>query len=91
MQFLDEQQAECICGGRSSSIGGRRHSPVAVMLRGFLGLGGGGRSAQFGMASAGSTAIDTTVNQINLAFNIVLNGGSIVNNQLNGLDLSVSA
>jgi hypothetical protein len=61
------------------------------MLRGFLGLGGGGRSAQFGMASAGSTAIDTTVNQINLAFNIVLNGGSIVNNQLNGLDLSVSA
>jgi hypothetical protein len=31
------------------------------------------------------------VNQVNLAFNIVLNGGSIVNNQLNGLDLSVSA
>lgn len=91
MQFLDEQQAECICGGGFSSIGGRRQSPVAVLLRGFLGLGGGRGSAPFGMASVGSTAIDTTVNQINLAFNIVLNGGSIVNNQLNGLGLSVSA
>ena len=91
MQFLDEQQAELICGGGSSSIASRRQAPVAVLPRGFLGLGGGRGAARPGTGLGGSTTIDTTVNQINLAFNIVLNGGSIVNNQLNGLDLSVSA
>lgn len=91
MQFLDEQQAELICGGGFSSIGSRRQAPVAVLLRGFLGLGSGRGAASPGSGLGGSTTIDTTVNQINVAFNIVLNGGSIVNNQLNGLDLSVSA
>lgn len=91
MQFLDEQQAELICGGGSSSIGGPRQAPVAVLLRGFLGFRGGRGAARPGTGLVGFTTIDTTVNQINLAFNIVLNGGSIVNNQLNGLDLSVSA
>jgi hypothetical protein len=52
---------------------------------------GGRGAARPGTGLGGSTTIDTTANQINLAFNIVLNGGSIVNNQLNGLDLSVSA
>lgn len=91
MQFLDEQQAELICGGGFSSIGSRRQAPVAVLLRGVLGLGSGRGAASPGTGLGGSTTIDTTVNQINVAFNIVLNGGSIVNNQLNGLDLSVSA
>jgi len=91
MQFLDEQQAELICGGGFSSIGSRRQAPIAVLLRGLLGLGSGRGAARPGTGLGGSTTIDTTVNQINLAFNIVLNGGSIVNNQLNGLDLSVSA
>ena len=91
MQLLDEKQAECISGGRSSSMAGRGKAPVAVLLRGFLGIRSGRGLAQPGLISIGSTAIDTTVNQVNLAFNIVLNGGSIVNNQLNGLDLSVSA
>ena len=50
--------------------------PVAGILRGSLG---------------GSSVLTTTASQINLAFNIVLNGGSIVNTQLNGLDLSVIA
>jgi hypothetical protein len=30
-------------------------------------------------------------NQINFAINIVFNGGSIVNNQLNGLSMDASA
>jgi hypothetical protein len=91
MQLLDEKQAECISGGRFSSMAARGRAPVAFLLRGFLGLRAGRGLAQSGLTSSGSTAIDTTVNQVNLAFNIVLNGGSIVNNQLNGLDLSVSA
>ncbi len=86
MEFLDEFQAERVCGGRR---------PLAFLLRGVLGFNGrsglGRSGGGFGRAAIGSMAIDTTVNQINLAFNIVLNGGSIVNNQLNGLDLSVTA
>jgi hypothetical protein len=91
MQLLDEKQAECLSGGRASSGRGRAKAPVAVLLRGSLGLNTGLSPAQSGLSSIGSTAIDTTVNQVNLALNFALNGGSIVNNQLNGLDLSVSA
>lgn len=88
MEFLDEYQAERICGGRRALACGRGQAPFASLLRGLFGFNAPrGRAPMFG----GGTAIDTTVNQINLAFNIVLNGGSIVNNQLNGLDLSVSA
>lgn len=88
MEFLDEHQAERLWGGRRSHGGGRTPTPLAPWLRGVLGFGMPRGIAPLG---GGGTAIDTTVNQINLAFNIVLNGGSIVNNQLNGLDLSVSA
>ena len=88
MEFLDEYQAECVCGGRRSLAAARGQAPLAALLRGVLGIGVARGPSLLG---GGSTAIDTTVNQINLAFNIVLNGGSIVNNQLNGLDLSVSA
>lgn len=88
MEFLNEIQAERVRGGRRALAVGRGQAPLAFLLRGLLGFGApSGRARVLG----GGTAIDTTVNQINLAFNIVLNGGSIVNNQLNGLDLSVSA
>lgn len=88
MELLDDYQAERLCGGRRALAVGRGQVPLAFLLRGLLGFGSpAGRCRMLG----GGTAIDTTVNQINLAFNIVLNGGSIVNNQLNGLDLSVSA
>lgn len=86
MELLDDFQAESVCGGRR---------PLAGVLGGVLGFSGrqelGRPSGGGGRMAIGVTAVDTTVNQINLAFNIVLNGGSIVNNQLNGLDLSVSA
>ncbi|NDG73934.1 MAG: hypothetical protein EBX49_01015 [Synechococcaceae bacterium WB8_1B_136] len=81
MDFLCERQAEYISGGHRPSMGHGR-APIASLLRGLL-----GRQVGSPMGPAGS--ITTNVNQINLAFNIVMNGGSIVNNQLNGLDLSV--
>ena len=43
-----------------------------------------------GLMNLGNS-ITTNVNQFNIAINIIFNGGSIVNNQLNGLGLSVSA
>lgn len=78
MTFLDEHQAECLRGGARGRAQRQRAGsmPVAGILRGSLG---------------GSSVLTTTASQINLAFNIVLNGGSIVNTQLNGLDLSVIA
>jgi hypothetical protein len=81
MDLLCERQAECISGGHRPSMG-RGRAPIASFLRGLLGR-------QFGGSMGTAGAITTNVNQINLAFNIVMNGGSIVNNQLNGLDLSV--
>lgn len=91
MEFLDERQAESVRGGRRSQLAARRQAPIAMLLRGLLALSAGGGLGRQGAGFGGSTSIDTTVNQINLAFNIALNGGSVVNNQLNGLDLSVSA
>lgn len=91
MEFLDECQAASVRGGRRSHLATRGQIPMASLLRGLLGFGAGIPLGPRGAGPSGSTAIDTTANQINLAFNIVMNGGSIVNNQLNGLDLSVSA
>jgi hypothetical protein len=54
------------------------------MLAGGMLFGNGGSSGL-------GNSITTNVNQFNIAINIIFNGGSIVNNQLNGIDLSVSA
>lgn len=91
MELLDERQAESVRGGHRSQLAVRRQAPIAMLLRGLLGLSAGGGLGRTGAGFGGSSTIETSVNQINLAFNIVLNGGSVVNNQLNGLDLSVSA
>jgi len=91
MELLDEWQAESVRGGHRSQLAARRQAPIAMLLRGLLGLSAGGALGRTGAGFGGSSTIETSANQINLAFNIVLNGGSVVNNQLNGLDLSVSA
>jgi hypothetical protein len=90
MDLLSEREAEVISGGRRGAMA-RGGAPMASLLRGLLGLSLGGGLGIGGRGPMGmSDAITTNVNQINLAFNIVLNGGSIVNNQLNGLDLSIA-
>jgi len=48
---------------------------------------GGGRAGGGGIMSS----VLMGANQINLAINIVFNGGAIVNNQLNGLTMDASA
>lgn len=91
MQLLDDKHAECFAGGGRNSFAGSRRPPLSHLVRSLRGLGVGGAMPLPGNLSGSSTVIDTTITQINLAFNVVLNGGSIVNNQLNGLDFSVAA
>ncbi len=91
MELLSEFHAERICGGRRGAAMARTHVPMASLLLGLLGLTAGASLGRGAMGLSGIGSIATNVNQLNLAFNIVLNGGSIVNNQLNGLDLSVGA
>jgi hypothetical protein len=54
-------------------------------------MGAGGMLFGSGGLMNLGNSITTNVNQFNIAINIIFNGGSIVNNQLNGIDLSVSA
>jgi hypothetical protein len=89
MQILQEFEAEQHSGGRSS--GSRSYNALLSPLRRADGMAAGG---QRGGRSGGGGIIGSVLmgaNQINLAINIVFNGGSIVNNQLNGLSMDASA
>jgi hypothetical protein len=86
MDLLCDREAACLSGGHRPAWG-RGGSPMASVQRGRPGrmlFGNGGLSGL-------GNSITTNVNQFNIAINIIFNGGSIVNNQLNGIDLSVSA
>lgn len=91
MEFLTEHQAECVSGGRRSLTMAAKPMGQPSPFRRLPGLMAGPSPLRCGAGLAGFSSIVTSVNQINLALNIVFNGGSIVNNQLNGLNLSVSA
>jgi hypothetical protein len=80
MQFLTEFEAAQHCGGRSSGLRSY-NARLSPQRRGGGRAGGGGIMSSVLMGA----------NQINLAINIVFNGGSIVNNQLNGLSMDASA
>jgi hypothetical protein len=80
MEILTDHQSELLSGGRRgfsamSSRGGRGGSMSA-------------RSMPFGSLS--SQSIETTVNQLNFAINIAVNGGSVFNSQFNNLALDAS-
>lgn len=87
MELLCDRDAACLSGGHRHARG-RGGSPMAS-LPGRMGAGGM-LFGSGGLMNLGN-AITTNVNQFNIAINIIFNGGSIVNNQLNGLGLSVSA
>ena len=91
MDLLCDRDAACLSGGHRPAWG-RGGSPMASVQRGLPKsmLAGGMLFGNGGLSGLGNS-ITTNVNQFNIAINIIFNGGSIVNNQLNGIDLSVSA
>jgi hypothetical protein len=86
MDLLCDREAACLSGGHRPAWG-RGGSPMASLQRGRPGRALFGNGGLSGLGNS----ITTNVNQFNIAINIIFNGGSIVNNQLNGIDLSVSA
>lgn len=81
LQVLSDLQAEQLCGGRWG-----RALMAAQGQRAGSGLGrwfGGGRGLVF-------QSILNTVNQINVAINIAIGGGSVFNNQVNALTMQSS-
>jgi hypothetical protein len=87
MDLLCDREAACLSGGHRQARG-RGGLPMVSLLRRMA--AGGMLFGSGGLMNLGNS-ITTNVNQFNIAINIIFNGGSIVNNQLNGLGLSVSA
>lgn len=79
MQLLSDLQAEQLCGGRRGGLLARSS------WRDGQGAGRFGGGSQFSFQS-----ILNVVNQLNLAINIVIGGGTIHNNQANVLSMQSS-
>jgi hypothetical protein len=77
MDFLSDNQAQQIRGGRFSASMARGQGPGRGM-----GMGLAWRNSFLAVQS-----VFTTVNQVNLAINVALNGGTVINNQANGLSI----
>ena len=79
MHALSDDQAQKISGGRFLRQLGTRPGPRSLTFGRFL--RGGSLAIQ---------SIFTNVNQVNLAVNVALNGGTVINNQANVLSISSS-
>jgi hypothetical protein len=78
MQVLSDLQAEQLCGGRRGwALGGA--------LNQHTGNGRVRLSASGGVLAFQS--ILNTINQFNLAINIAIGGGTVINNQVNALSI----
>ncbi len=74
---LSDNQAQEIRGGRFSAAMARGQGPSRGM-----GVGLFWRTSFLAVQS-----VFTTVNQLNLAINVAVNGGTVINNQANGLSM----
>jgi hypothetical protein len=80
MHALSDKQAQTIQGGFFGNRPRTGHSPISPM-----GWGGMWRNTFVQFQS-----IFTNVNQINIAINVALGGGTVVNNQANILSINSS-
>ena len=77
MQVLSDLQAEQLCGGGQGG--------VMASLRSQQGGKGLGRFSAIGLLSY--QTITNTIDQSNFAINIAVNGGTIINTQINALSM----